>query len=183
MLSYLVGSRNHANTYAFMADVASRLKHRVQLSTDGLRWYLAAVENAFGWNGADFAQVIKQYGSTRDAPGRYSPAECSGIEKIPVFGAPDMALVSTSYEERQNLTMRMAMRRITRLNNGFSKKAENHAHAVTIHFMHFNLCRAHQTLTKAHGAKTTPAMAADVADHVWTLEELVEKIDPSFLLY
>ena len=183
-VSWLVGQRNSANTQGFMADVASRMAGRIQITTDGLMWYIAAVEKAFGYNGADFAQIIKQYGTQPgEVAGRYSPAECTGVEKKRVFGAPDMEKVSTSYVERQNLTMRMSMRRFTRLTNGFSKKAENHAHAVSLHFMHYNFCRAHQTLTKAEGGvKTTPAMAAGLTDHVWTVEEILGKMDPENLL-
>src|SRR5215211_3849158 len=176
MISWLVGARNHANTYAFMADVADRLGNRVQLTTDGLGWYVAAVENAFGWNGVDFAQLIKTYGLPTDElerQRRYSPAECMGAIKTPIMGKPDMEKVSTSYVERSNLSMRMGMRRFTRLTNAFSKKAENHAHAVSLNFMYYNFCRAHQTLTKAaKGIKTTPAMAAGLTSHVWTIEEI-----------
>lgn len=148
-------------------------------------WYVSAVENAFGYNGADFAQIIKQYGTQPgEVAGRYSPAECTGVEKTRVFVKPDMEKVSTSYVERQNLTMRMSMRRLTRLTNGFSKKAENHAHAVSLHFMHYNYCRPHQTLTKAaSGIKATPAMAAGVTDRLWTIEQILAKLDPENLLH
>jgi IS1 family transposase len=148
MLSWLVGSRNHENTRAFMLDVAERLANRVQITTDGLKWYVWAVENAFGWNGADFAQLVKSYGQTQvseDPTRRYSPAVCTGAEKTWVMGDPDMDKVSTSYVERANLSMRMGMRRFTRLTNAFSKKSENHAHAVSLFFMFYNYCRPDQT--------------------------------------
>lgn len=187
MLSWLVGSRNHENTRAFMLDVAEGLANRVQITTDGLKWYVWAVENAFGWNGADFAQLVKSYGQTQvseDPTRRNSPAVCTGAEKTWVMGDPDMDKVSTSYVEQANLSMRMGMRRFTRLTNGFSKKAENHAHAVSLFFMFYNYCRPHQTLTKAaEGVKTTPAMAAKIADHVWTVEEILEKMSPDHLLH
>lgn len=189
MVSWLVGARDHTNTYAFMKDVAFRLANRVQLTTDGLSWYVAAVEAAFGWNGVDFAQLIKSYGtpldeSLRDAQRRYSPAVCTGAIRTPVMGNPDMDKVSTSYVERQNLNMRMQMRRFTRLTNGFSKKAENHAHAVSLFFMFYNYCRPHQTLTKAaNGVKTTPAMAAGLTDHLWSVEKILESMDPKKLLH
>ena len=186
MISWLVGARSGANTQAFMADVAERLANNVQLTTDGLGWYVSAVENAFDWNGVDFAQIIKQYGMPPDETERarrYSPMVCTSTAKLPVMGNPDMSLVSTSYVERQNLGIRMQQRRFTRLTNGFSKKAENHAHAVSLYFMHYNFCRAHQTLTKeAGGIKTTPAMAAGLTGHVWTVEEVLGKLDPEILL-
>lgn len=181
MISWLVGPRNSANTHAFMADVADRLGNRVQLTTDGLAWYVAAVENAFGWNGVDFAQIIKTYGATLEAgPGRkYSPMECNGAIKTPIMGTPDMDNVSTSYVERSNLALRMGNRRFTRLTNGFSKKAENHAHAVSLFFMFYNFCKPHGTLTKAkRGIHTTPAMAAGISDHVWKMEEVVALLEP-----
>lgn len=180
MISWLVGSRNSANTQAFMSDVAERLAGRVQLTTDGLSWYVSAVENAFGWNGTDYAQIIKSYGAPKDEAGsrRYSPMECTGIVKTPIMGNPDEENVSTSYVERQNLNMRMSMRRFTRLTNGFSKKAENHAHAVSLYFMFYNYCRPHQTLTKAaKGIKMTPAMAAGLTDRVWTVQDILGKMD------
>lgn len=187
MISWLVGPRNHENTQAFMLDVADRLGNRVQLTTDGLSWYLAAVERAFGWNGVDFAQLVKTYGLPTDElerQRRYSPAVCTGAIKTPIMGSPDMEKVSTSYVERSNLSMRMGMRRFTRLTNGFSKKAENHAHAVSLFFMFYNFCKPHGTLTKAAGGiKRTPAMAAGLTDHVWTVEEIVEKMDPAYLLH
>lgn len=187
MISWLVGARNHENTFAFMQDVADRLANRVQLTTDGLGWYVGAVEKAFGWNGVDFAQIIKTYGIPLDESARqrrYSPAVCTGAIKTPVMGNPDEASVSTSYVERQNLNMRMQMRRFTRLTNGFSKKAENHAHAVSLYFMFYNYCRPHTTLTKAaRGVKTTPAMAAGLTDHVWTVGEILEKMSPDYLLH
>jgi hypothetical protein len=132
------------------------------------------VPQAFnGGNGIDYAMLIKLYGSpSKEDQRRYSPAKCTGIRKEPVMGDPDERLISTSYVERQNLTMRMGMRRFTRLTNAFSKKVENLAHAVSLHFMHYNFCRVHQTL------RTTPAVAAGVADHVWTLEEVVELLEP-----
>lgn len=136
MMSWIVGTRNHENTFAFMKDVAMRLKNRVQLTTDGLSWYVAAVENAFGWNGVDFAQIIKTYGIPLDESERqrrYSPAVCTGAIKLTVMGHPDMTKVSTSYVERQNLNIRMQQRRYTRLTNAFSKKAENHTHSFSMY--------------------------------------------------
>lgn len=187
MVSWLVGKRNHENTFAFMRDVAERLANRVQLTTDGLSWYVAAVEAAFGWNGVDFAQIIKTYGIPLDESERqrrYSPAVCTGAIKTQIMGNPDMDFVSTSYVERGNLTIRMQQRRYTRLTNGFSKKAENHAHAFSLFAMHYNFCRSHQTLTKAaNGVKTTPAMAAGMTDHVWTVEEILGLMDPTRLLH
>jgi hypothetical protein len=148
--------------------------------------YLTAVEKAFGWNGTDYAQLIKIFGQSPDAEGqkRYSPPVCTGTIKQKVMGDPTVEDVSTSYVERANLTMRMQMRRFTRLTNGFSRKAENHAHAVSLYFMFYNFCRPHTTLTKtAKGIKTTPAVAAGVTDHVWTLEEILGLMDPSRLLH
>jgi IS1 family transposase len=185
VVSWLVGRRNHENTFAFMSDVASRLASKVQLTTDGLSWYLAAVENAFGWNGVHYAQIIKTYGveAEKGPQRRYSPMVCTGVEKRVIIGNPDESLISTSYVERVNLSIRMGMRRMTRLTNGFGKKAENHAHAFTIHTMHYNYCRPHQTLTQAaKGAKTTPAMACGLTDHVWTIEEVLRLMDPTRLL-
>lgn len=186
MISWLVGARNSENTKAFMRDVAARMGNRIQLSTDGLSWYLRAVEDAFGWNGVDFAQIIKTYGLPMDESERarrYSPMVCTGIVKTPVMGSPNMDDVSTSYIERSNLSLRMGNRRFTRLTNGFSKKAENHAHAVSLFFMHYNFCRSHTTLTKAAGGiKTTPAMASGLTNHVWTVEEILEKMSPDYLL-
>ena len=186
VVSWLVGQRNSKNTQGFMRDVATRLANRVQLTTDGLAWYLSAVENAFGWNGTDYAQLVKTYGVPTDETERqrrYSPMECTGAIKMPVMGKPDAEKISTSFVERQNLTIRMGLRRMTRLTNGFSKKAENHAHAFAIHMMHYNFCRAHGTLTKAaNGVKTTPAMACGLTDHVWTVEEVLGLMDPTRLL-
>lgn len=179
MISYMVGERDQATALAFMQDVAGRLANRVQLTTDGLTMYLPAVERAFGWNGTDYAQLVKQYGTESGMPGRYGPSSiCTGAEKVAVMGRPAIEKVSTSYVERANLTMRMQMRRFTRLTNAFSKKVDNHAHAVSLHFMHYNYCRPHQTLTKAaKGVKTTPAMAAGLTDHVWTVETILEKME------
>lgn len=186
IVSYLVGQRTPKATQRFVQDIADRLANRIQLTTDGLQVYLTAVERAFKWNGCDFAQLIKSYGQTQvsaDPTRRYSPAVCTGAVKTWVMGDPDMDKVSTSYVERANLTMRMGMRRFTRLTNGFSKKAENHAHAVSLHFMHYNYCRAHTTLTKAAtGIKTSPAMAMGLTDHVWTVEEMLELMSPNISL-
>jgi IS1 family transposase len=186
MVSWLVGQRDGNVCQRFISDVASRLANRVQITTDGSFSYISAIENAFGWAGADFAQLVKTYSHTPDEERkrRYSPPEVTGIVKTPIMGRPDMDLVSTSYVERANLTMRMSMRRFTRLTNAFSKKAENHAHAVSLHFMYYNYCRAHTTLTKAaNGVKTTPAMAAGITDHVWTVEEILELMSPNYLLH
>lgn len=158
----------------FMEDLASRLAHRVQLTTDGHKAYLRAVEGAFGWNGVDYAMLVKVYGPAPEGQGRYSPPQIIDTQAQWVMGDPDAARNSTSYAERQNLTMRMNMRRFTRLTNASSKKMEHHAHALAFYFMHYNFCRPHQTLTKAKGGiKQTPAMAAGVADHLWTMEEVV----------
>ena len=177
--SWLVGERTVDDAYVFMQDVSSRLANRVQLTTDGHRPYLSAVEAAFG-SDVDYAMLIKIYGEPEGVGNerRYSPAECTGTEKRKITGNPVKSLVSTSYVERQNLTMRMGMRRFTRLTNGFSKKVENLAHAVSLHYMHYNFGRPHKTLTKAAGGyPTTPAMAAGVADHVWTLTEIAALLD------
>ena len=148
-----------------MEDCASRIRNRVQITTDGHRVYLDAVENAFGAD-IDYAQLQKIYGAVVENETRYSPAKCIGCDMKVVSGNPDPKHVSTSFVERQNLTMRMHMRRFTRLTNGFSKKVDNHRHSVALHYMHYNFCRIHQTL------KVTPAMEAGITDHVWSLEEL-----------
>jgi IS1 family transposase len=163
--SYLVGGRDGRWAREFMNDCANRVKGRVQITTDGHRVYLDAVEEAFGAN-VDYAQLQKIYGAVVENETRYSPAVCIGCDMKVVSGDPDPKHVSTSFVERQNLTMRMGMRRFTWLTNGFSKKAENHAAMVAIHFMYYNFARIHKTL------RVTPAMAAGLADHVWSLEEI-----------
>jgi IS1 family transposase len=169
-----VGGRDADAAYFFMEDLASRLANRVQITTDGHKAYLSAVEGAFGWGQVDYAMLVKLYGPAPEGPRRYSPAEITGIMHRHVMGDPDPYHVSTSYAERQNLTMRMNVRRLTRLTNGFSKKIENHCHAMSLHYMYYNFCRKHQTLTQNRsGLHTTPAMAAGVADHVWKVEEIV----------
>lgn len=177
--SWLVGERTREDGTTFMEDLASRLDNRIQLTTDGLSIYPLAVESAF-FGKLDYAQLHKIYNSpTGTGPDRrYSPGICTGISLKVMAGNPDMALASTSYVERQNLTMRMGMRRFTRLTNGFSKKVENLAHAVSLHYMHYNFARPHKTLTKAAGGyATTPAMAAGVADHVWTNASIAGLLD------
>ena len=187
MICWLIGRRNMAAGRAFMADLHKRLANRVQLTTDGHTVYLDAVDQAFGAD-VDFAMLVKVYGTAQTEPAttatRYSPPEIIGTEKLPQWGDPDPAHISTSFVERQNLTMRMGMRRFTRLTNAFSKKIENHAHAVALHFMYYNFCRAHTTLTQAHPRHypTTPAMAAGIADHVWSVEEICALLDPTRLL-
>jgi IS1 family transposase len=162
-----IGDRNAWHAQHFMYDLAGRLTNRVQLTTDGHRVYLLAVEQAFG-NDIDYAMLVKLYSSDRGKGEiRYSPAECIGCRQTKLIGTPDPKHISTSFAERQNLTMRMKMRRFTRLTNAFSKKLDNHRHAVALHFMHYNFCRVHQTL------RVTPAMEAGVTDHVWTIEELI----------
>jgi hypothetical protein len=149
-----------------MKDLAARLANRVQLTTDGHKMYLEAVESAFGAD-IDFSQLIKIFGPSPEGEIRYSPAKCLGTAKHPINGNPDHRAISTSYVERQNLTMRMNMRRFTRLTNAFSKKVENLACAVALHFMYYNFCRIHQTL------RVTPAMEAKVTDHVWEISEVL----------
>ncbi|HUO89277.1 MAG TPA: IS1 family transposase [Rhizomicrobium sp.] len=166
-----LGGRDGVSAQVFMKDLASRLSHRVQLTTDGNKAYLEAVELAFG-SDVDFAQLVKLYGapSTKEEQRRYSPAEVIGIEKHVVYGNPEAKAISTSYVERANLTMRMHMRRFTRLTNGFSKKLENHMQAISLHFMFYNFARIHKSL------RVTPAMEAGVADHVWTIDEIVRLV-------
>lgn len=164
--SWLIGKRDLFNAITFMKDLAARLRNRVQLTTDGHKMYLEAVESAFG-SEVDFSQLIKIYGPSQESEIRYSPAQCIGIEKHKINGNPKTENISTSYVERQNLTMRMNMRRFTRLTNAFSKKIENLACAVALHFMYYNFCRIHQTL------RVTPAMEAKVTDHVWTIEDIL----------
>jgi IS1 family transposase len=171
--TWLVGARDGFNAEVFVRDLESRLAERVQLSTDGHSMYLDAVEKAFGRDGVDYAVIMKKYGADPEPQKRYSPAKCIGVETAPVYGEPDPAHVSTSFVERQNLTMRMSMRRFTRLTNAFSKKVENHAAAVAIHFMFYNFARPHQSLRTKKNNRITPAMAAGVADHCWTVEEIV----------
>ena len=169
-VSWLVGGRDAGYATEFMNDVAERLSNRVQLTTDGHRAYLEAIESAFGAD-VDYAQLIKLYGASPEGEKRYSPAECTGIRLNTVTGDPDPKHVSTSYVERQNLTMRMSMRRFTRLTNAFSKKVENHEHAVALHFMHYNFVRIHKTL------RVTPAMAAGVTERLWDMSDIVELIE------
>ncbi|MGO9952884.1 MAG: IS1 family transposase [Dissulfurispiraceae bacterium] len=170
-VSYLVGGRDTGWATDFAFDIRDRVVGRPQITTDAHKPYLAAIEMAFGEN-VDYAQMHKIYGASNDSPeARYSPAKCIGCDMKTVIGSPDYEHVSTSFVERQNLTMRMSMRRFTRLTNGFSKKIENHGHAVALHFMHYNFVRVHKTL------RVTPAMEAGIADHVWTMQELVSLLD------
>jgi len=171
MISWMVGGRDAGTANTFMNDVASRLTNRVQLTTDGHAPYLNAVEGAFGAD-IDYAQLIKRYGEDPNAEKRYSPAVCTGIEKRVVMGDPDKAHVSTSYVERSNLSIRMATRRFTRVTNAFSKRLDNLEHSVSLYFMYYNFCRPHRTLKGI-----PPAMAAGVADRVWTVGDIVDLID------
>jgi IS1 family transposase len=164
--SWFVGGRDAASGRIFIDDLASRLAHRIQLSSDGHKVYLQAVEAAFG-GVIDYAMIVKHYGKAPEGnTTRYSPAQCLGVTRGTVAGRPDEKHISTSYAERSNLTLRMGCRRFTRLTNGFSKKIENHAHAVALHMMFYNFGRVHKTL------RVTPAMQAGITDHVWSLEEI-----------
>jgi IS1 family transposase len=164
--SWAVGKRDAGTAYEFMNDLAERLANRVQLTTDGHRAYLEAVESAFG-NNVDYAMLIKLYGGDSSPDTKYSPAECIGTKTIKITGSPKDAKISTSHVERHNLTMRMSMRRFARLTNAFSKKLENHVAGLSLYFMYYNFCRVHQTL------RVTPAMEAGITDHVWEIEEIV----------
>lgn len=170
--AWMIGPRDSGVAYDFMQDLAGRLANRVQLTTDGLKAYLEATEAAFG-SDIDFAQLVKIYGepANKGPERKYSPENFCGTKVTTVTGDPDAKHISTSYVERQNLTMRMSMRRFTRLTNGFSKKLENLGHAVALHFMYYNFARIHQTL------RVTPAMEAGVSDHVWELEEIAALAD------
>ncbi len=164
--SWAVGRRDGFTAAAFIRDLADRLATRVQLTTDGHKPYLAAVEDAFGGD-VDYSMLVKLYGASGENETRYSPAKCLGCIPTPVTGDPDPKHISTSYVERQNLTMRMSMRRFSRVTNAFSKKLENHAATAALYFMYYNFARVHQTL------RVTPAMEAGIADHVWSIEEIV----------
>ncbi|MBI5282317.1 MAG: DDE-type integrase/transposase/recombinase [Candidatus Solibacter usitatus] len=170
--SWLVGTRDAGCATEFMKDLAERLANRVQLTTDGHKAYLTAVEDAFGCD-IDYLMLVKIYGASPDGEKRYSPVECLGCKREPISGNPDPKHISTSQVERQNLTMRMSMRRFTRLTNGFSKKIENHVAALAVYFMHYNFVRIHQTL------RVTPAMAAGVTDHLWSVEDMVALLEVS----
>ncbi|KAA3441674.1 IS1 family transposase [Mesorhizobium sp. SARCC-RB16n] len=171
VMSWLVGGRDSEYAMAFIDDLSRRLVNRVQLTSDGQRAYLETVEGAFGGD-VDYATLVKVYGTSPDsAKGRYGPAECTGARKETIEGNPDPKHVSTSFAERQNLTMRMHMRRFTRLTNGFSKKVEAHANAVALHFMYYNFVRIHKTL------RATPAMAAGVTDKLWEIADIVALIE------
>jgi IS1 family transposase len=181
MMTWLVGARSQENAITFMRDLRARLTRRIQLTTDGHGMYLTAVRMAFKFGEVDYALLVKQYGQVEegvDSSRRYSPPVCTGALKVRQIGRPDPDLISTSYVERSNLTIRMQNRRFTRLTNAFSKKAQNHAHAVSLFFLYYNYCRPHQSLTREAGVKTTPAMAAGLTDRVWTVDGIVAMMDP-----
>jgi len=171
--SWRIGSRDGDTALDFITDLSARMANRIQLTSDGHKAYLEAVEQAFG-DDVDYAQLVKIYGETTEGQKRYSPAQCVGAKKAKVTGNPDLCCVSTSHVERQNLTMRMSMRRFTRLTNGFSKKVENHAHAIALHYMFYNFCRIHKSL------RVSPAMAASVSETLWSLEDVVTMADAYF---
>lgn len=169
---WFVGTRDAGAAYHFMHDLAARLRHRVQLTTDGFKAYLNAVEDAFGTE-IDYAMLVKVFGNGPERPDatKYSPALCMGSRVAKMSGEPEYQHISTSYAERQNLTMRMNMRRFTRLTNAFSKRVANHEAAVALYFMHYNFCRVHASL------RVTPAMEAGIANHVWDVQEIVGLVE------
>lgn len=168
---WLAGLRDAGYAYEFMSDLKTRLANRVQITTDGYKVYLWAVEDAFGAD-VDYAMLVKLYGQQPESETKYSPAKCIAAEPHIIQGNPDPAKISTSFAERQNLTMRMSMRRFTRLTNAFSKKLENHIYTLALYFMHYNFARPHKTLACPY--PKTPAMAAGLTDHVWDVEEIVK---------
>lgn len=170
MVTYAVGDRTIATARPFMEDLCARLSNRVQITSDGHRAYVQAVEDAFGGD-VDFAQLVKLYGPAPGPAGRYSPAECIGAKKTPVTGRPEEAHISTSFVERSNLSIRMSNRRFTRLTNAFSKKIDNHLYALALYFAHYNFVRQHKTL------RMSPAMAAGLTDHLWSMEEIAERVE------
>lgn len=173
IVSWLVGNRDGDTASAFLHDLKNRLATRVQLTTDGHRVYLDAVESAFGAE-IDYAMLIKLYGSPPESETRYSPSECIGVQTQRIQGNPAWEHISTSYVERHNLTTRMALRRFTRLTNAFSKKLENHCHALALYFVWYNWARLHKTI------RVTPAMEAGLADHTWTMEDIAALIDAQY---
>ena len=175
ILSYVCGDRDARFALEFMKDLAARVTTRIQITTDGFKLYADAIEGVFGID-VDYAQLIKLYGNPGTPDTRYSPGEVISTETVVKVGRPDPRHISTSFVERQNLTMRMSMRRFTRLTNGFSKKVENHEAAIALHFMYYNFCRVHKTL------RVTPAMEAGLAHHVWTIEELVSLMEPKSIM-
>jgi IS1 family transposase len=172
VLSWLVGRRDTGTATEFLQDVAGRLTNRIQLTTDGHKMYLSAVEDAFGGD-IDYATIQKVYGNDADGQKRYSPAKILSSSTEVVVGSPNERHISTSYVERQNLTMRMNMRRFTRLTNAFSKRIENHMHSVALFYMHYNFCRIHQSL------RVTPAMEAGLTTRVWSIDEIVALAEPA----
>lgn len=170
IVTYLIGGRDADYAQEFIEDLKTRLANRVQLTTDGHHAYLQAVEKSFGED-IDYAMLVKLYGQGPEGQRRYSPPECVGIRKKRVMGRPKAEHISTSYVERQNLTMRMSMRRFTRLTNAFSKKYENHVHALALYFYHYNFCRIHKSL------RVTPAMEAKLTDRMWSFDDLIAKVD------
>jgi IS1 family transposase len=173
IVSYFVGNRDAEAAYTFMCDVKSRLNNRVQLTTDGHKAYLNAVPDAFG-SKIDYAMLIKLYGEPtggNQTERKYSPGDCTGFDKKRIIGKPVAEQVSTSYVERQNLTMRMHMRRFTRLTNAFSKKMENHCYAIALHFVYYNFAKIHKTL------RVTPAMEAGLTKDVMSIEDIVRLTD------
>jgi IS1 family transposase len=170
ILSYQIGPRTLATAYDLLSDLAGRVRNRFQLTTDGLKVYAMAVEDVFGAE-IDYAVLAKVYGADPSAEKRYSPAKIVSMTTEVITGDPNPKYISTSYVERQNLTMRMSIRRFTRLTNAFSKKLENHAAAVALHYMHYNFCRVHQTL------RVTPAMEAGISSHIWEVADIVALLD------
>jgi IS1 family transposase len=168
--TWRIGDRSAETATAFVSDLASRLANRVQITTDGHRPYIEAIEGAFGAD-VDYAMLVKIYGPSSDGEKRYSPAECIGCAQKAITGKPDQEHISTSFAERQNLTLRMSTRRFTRLTNAFSKKIENHALSVALHYMHYNFCRIHKTL------RVTPAMAAGVTERLWEVADIVKVLE------
>jgi IS1 family transposase len=170
LCSWMVGDRSAVTAHAFMKDLASRLANRVQLTTDGHRAYLEAVESAFGVD-IDYPMLVKMYGNDRESEARYSPADCIGCHKVEITGDPDPKHISTSHVERHNLTLRMHMRRYTRLTNAHSKKIENHQYAFALHAVFYNFAKVNEAI------RVTPAMEAGIADHIWTVEEIAALAD------
>lgn len=182
-ISWHVGARSKPDALYFLRDLKSRLATRIQLTSDGNNFYPGAVEQAFGWDKVDYSILVKYFKSDGHSHGKYSPGVCTGVRRVGVLGNPDSEAASTSHVERLNLTLRMQNRRMTRLTNGFSKKAENHAYATALQFVFYNWCRPHHTLTQRRkGIHTTPAMAAGLTSRVWTVGDLVKLIDPGYVV-